>query len=66
MMQGNYCPPQRQKKFKCNYVWLSNRLLSYVQNFFNRNIFTGAAATKDTSAGFFGILLALHLCGKVC
>jgi hypothetical protein len=63
--RGNYCPAARQRRFKCNYVWMSHRLLQYVQNFFNRNLFTGMAVTKDTSAGFFGILIALHLCGKV-
>uniref|UniRef100_A0A061SNF8 beta-galactoside alpha-(2,6)-sialyltransferase n=1 Tax=Tetraselmis sp. GSL018 TaxID=582737 RepID=A0A061SNF8_9CHLO len=63
--KGNYCPVTRRRRLKCNYVWLSNRLLQYVQNFFNRNMFSRMAATKDTSAGFFGVLLALHLCGKV-
>lgn len=48
----------------CGFVRLSSRMLEYVKRFF----FDDSVAKgnqRDTSAGFFGTVLALHLCGKV-
>lgn len=48
----------------CGFVRLSSRMLEYVKRFF----FDDSIAKtnqRDTSAGFFGTVLALHLCGKV-
>ena len=59
---GNTCSRRNAQKFKGIVLTMSWRLLDYVQNFWPKKIFPGA---KDTSAGFLGILIALHHCGKV-
>lgn len=48
----------------CGFVRLSSRMLEYVKRFFFDDSI-GKANQRDTSAGFFGTVLALHLCGKV-
>ena len=48
----------------CGFVRLSHRMTEYVKAFF-RNAAVPVAEQRDTSAGFFGTVLALHLCGRV-
>lgn len=48
----------------CGFVRLSSRMLEYVKRFFFDDS-VAKANQRDTSAGFFGTVLALHLCGKV-
>ena len=59
---GNLCPRSNTIKYKGIVLTMSWRLLEYVQNFWPKKIFHGA---RDTSAGFLGILMALHHCGEV-
>ena len=67
----NICPVANLRSGRCNFLTLSVRMLRYVRAFWPHSLKAEgpdryqAEALKDTSAGFFGALLALHLCGQV-
>lgn len=48
----------------CGFVRLSHRMLEYVKMYFYEDS-VPKKDQRDTSAGFFGTVLALHLCGRV-
>ena len=44
---------------------MSFRMLRYVRDYLAPAQTASTIIKKDTSAGFFGVLLALHMCGSI-
>ena len=64
--RGNTCSMENRRKYAgCNFASMSYRMLRYVRDYLAPAQGDNQLVKKDCSAGFFGVLTALHLCGTV-
>lgn len=64
--RSNRCSIENRRRWPtCNYAHMSFRMLRYVRDYLAPAQTASTIIKKDTSAGFFGVLLALHMCGSI-